>query len=113
MLLDRSYSTKRIAFVSLLFVETCLEEQQDGHDLVLCELHSINLLVLVGGRALLCHALPHAGKGFLPPNCFTENTNAQAVCLVKSRRWKTSEPGSGDLPCLHISGHQNCMLPLP
>lgn len=64
MLLDRSYSAKRMAFVSLLFVETCPEEQQDGHDLVLCELRSINLLVLVGGRALLCHISLMLGRVF-------------------------------------------------
>lgn len=78
--------------VSLLFVEAHPEEQQDGHDLVVCELPAINLLAVVGKKVLLCHVSLVLAR-FFSLLIASQRTCAQAACFEKSRHWKPSGPG--------------------
>lgn len=77
-----------MAFVSLLFAESHPEEQQDGHDLVVCELHAINLPVTVGERALLCHI------SLMLARVFTQLIASQRTHVPKQCIWGRAGIGS-------------------
>lgn len=83
-----------MAFVSLLFVESRPEEQQDGHDLVVRELCTINLPGAVGKRALLCQV----SLVFFPHLIASQRTHVPKQCVW----WKAgveSQAGQDKVIC--------------
>lgn len=65
------------------FVESRPEEQLDGHDLVVCELRTINLTGAVGKRELLCHV------SLMLARVFSHLTASQRAHVAKQCvRWR-------------------------